>query len=157
MNEAINDNIFKSYTLDYVGKYHFYEEEEFIEAVKDGEYILKNLKESNRFDYNQASYTFTKFGNISEGITEKDVKLEVEKNNINVKLNGKTTHLDLIYKMEIKKLEDHYRVATRISERDGNLSALLYINLKDGEECLNALEVVRDYQEELKNCISEEN
>ena len=27
MNEAINDNIFKSYTLDYVGKYHFYEEE----------------------------------------------------------------------------------------------------------------------------------
>lgn len=41
MNEAINDNIFKSYTLDYVGKYHFYEEEEFIEAVKDGEYILK--------------------------------------------------------------------------------------------------------------------
>ena len=44
MNEAINDNIFKSYTLDYVGKYHFYEEEEFIEAVKDGEYILKNLK-----------------------------------------------------------------------------------------------------------------
>ena len=42
MNEAINDNIFKSYTLDYVGK-------EFIKAVKDGEYILKNLKESNRF------------------------------------------------------------------------------------------------------------
>ena len=41
---------------------------EFIEAVKDGEYILENLKESNRFDYNQASYTFTKFGNISEGI-----------------------------------------------------------------------------------------
>ena len=26
MNEAINDNIFKSYTLDYVGKYHFKEE-----------------------------------------------------------------------------------------------------------------------------------
>ena len=45
MNEAISDNIFKSYTLDYVGKYHFYEEEEFIEAVKDGEYILENLKE----------------------------------------------------------------------------------------------------------------
>ena len=61
------------------------------------------------------------------------------------------------YELEIKKLEDHYRVATRISERDGNLSALLYINLKDGEECLNALEAVRDYQEELKNCISEEN
>lgn len=151
MNEVINNNIFRCYTLDYIGIYHFYEEEEFIEVVKNGEYILQNLKESNRFDYNQASYTFTKFGNISEGITEKNVKLEIEPNNINVKLNGKTTHLDLIYKMEVKKLEDHYRVATRISERDGNISALLYINLNDGEECLNALESVRDYQEELKN------
>lgn len=151
MNEAINNNIFRCYTLDYVGIYHFYEEEEFIEAVKNGEYILQNLKESNRFDYSQASYTFTKFGNISEGITEKNVKLEIEQNNINVKLNGKITHLDLIYKMEVKKLEDHYRVATRISERDGNISALLYINLNDGDDCLNALESVRDYQEELKN------
>lgn len=151
MNEVINNNIFRCYTLDYIGIYHFYEEEEFIEVVKNGEYILQNLKESNRFDYNQASYTFTKFGNISEGITEKNVKLEIEPNNINVKLNGKTTHLDLIYKMEVKKLEDHYRVATRISERDGNISALLYINLNDVEECLNALESVRDYQEELKN------
>ena len=58
--------------------------------------------------------------------------------------------------MEIKKLEDHYRVATRISERDGNLSTLLYINLKDGEECLNALEAVRDYQEKLKNYTNEQ-
>ena len=145
------DNIFRCYTLDYLGKYRFYEEEEFVDVVKDGEYILENLKESNSFDYNNASYTFTKFGNISEGITENNVNLEIEKDNINVKFNGETTHLDLIYKMEIKELEDHYRVATRISEKGGNISTLLYINLKDKDDCLNALEAVRDYQEELKN------
>ena len=151
MDKIENINIFRCYTLDYIGKYRFYEEEEFIEAVKDGEYILENLKESNRFDYNQASYTFTKFGNISEGITEKNVKLEIEKDNINVRLNGKTTHLDLIYKMEVKKLEDHYRIATRISEKGENISTLLYININDGEECLRALEAVKEYQENLKN------
>ena len=75
----------------------------------------------------------------------------IEKDNINVKFNGETTHLDLIYKMEIKELEDQYRVATRISEKGGNISTLLYINLKDKDDCLNALEAVRDYQEELKN------
>ena len=151
MDKIVNTNIFRCYTLDYIGKYRFYEEEEFIEAVKDGEYILENLKESNRFDYNQASYTFTKFGNISEGITEKNVKLEIEKDNINVKLNGKITHLDLIYKMEVKKLEDHYRIATRISEKGENISTLLYININDAEECLKGLEAVKDYQEKLKN------
>lgn len=150
MDNIKKDNIFKCYTLDYVGKYRFYEEEEFIEVVKDGEYVLKNLKESNRFDYNNSSYTFTKFGNISEGITDRNVKLEVDKDSVNVKLNGEVTHLDLIYKMEIKELEDHYRVATRISERGGNVSALLYINLKDGKQCLEALEAVRDYQQKLK-------
>ena len=151
MDKLKDINIFRCYTLDYIGKYRFYEEEEFIEAVKDGEYILENLKESNRFDYNQASYTFTKFGNISEGITEKNVKLDIEKDNINVMLNGKITHLDLIYKMEVKKLEDHYRVATRISEKGENVSALLYINLNDGDECLKALESVKEFQENLKN------
>lgn len=98
MDKIKDTNIFRCYTLDYIGKYRFYQEEEFIEAVKDGEYILENLKESNRFDYNQASYTFTKFGNISEGITEKNVKLEIEK-----------------------------------------------------DECLRALEFVKEYQENLKN------
>ena len=104
MDKIEDKNIFRCYTLDYVGKYRFYEEDEFIDAVKDGAYILENLKESNRFDYNNASYTFTKFDNISEGITENSVKLEIEKDNINVKLNGETTHLDLIYKMDVKQL-----------------------------------------------------
>lgn len=149
MEQKIKEDIFRCYTLDYIGKYHFYEEDEFVEKVKDGQYILENLKKSNRFDYNKASYTFTKFGNISEGITEKNITLEIEKDDINVKLNGEDVHLDLIYKMEVKELEDHYRVATRISEIGKDTSTLLYINIKDGEDCLKALEEVKKFQEKL--------
>ncbi len=142
----------KSFTLDYLGKYHFYEEDDFKKEVENGEYILENLKKSNRFDYAGATYTFTKFGNISKGETEKGVVLEVNEDDINVKINGESTHLDLIYKMDVKKLEDHYRIATRISEKEGKyVSALLYVNVNDGEECIDYLEKVREKQKNLYN------
>lgn len=151
MDENSEKNIFRAYTLDYLGKYHFYEEDELLKSKKDGEYILENLKKSNRFDYDNASYTFTKFGNISEGRTEKDIILEIEKDNIDVKINGETTHLDLIYKMQVKQLEDHYRLTTRISEKADSVSTLLYIKNRDGEDCIKALEEVKSYQEKLAN------
>lgn len=151
MIETSKSNIFRTYTLDYAGKYIFYEEDELLKFKKDGQYILDNLKKSNRFDYDKASYTFTKFGNISEGRTEKNVTLEIEKDNIDVKINGKNTHLDLIYKMDVKRLEDHYRITTRISEKEDTISTLLYINVNEGEDCIKALEEVKRYQEELSN------
>lgn len=151
MSETLEENIFRTYTLDYLGKYHFYEEDELVKSKEDGQYILDNLKKSNRFDYDKASYTFTKFGNISEGRTERDVTLEIEKDNIDVKINGETTHLDLIYKMQTKKLEDHYRITTRISEKGNSVSTLLYVTLKDGEDCIKALEEIKKYQEKLAN------
>lgn len=151
MIETLKSNIFRTYTLDYIGKYIFYEEDELLKFKKDGQYILDNLKKSNRFDYDKASYTFTKFGNISEGRTEKNVALEIEKDNIDVKINGKGTHLDLIYKMDVKRLEDHYRITTRISEKEDTISTLLYININEGEDCIKALEEVKRYQEELFN------
>lgn len=141
----------KCFVLDYLGKYHFYEEDDFKEKVKDGEYILDNLKKSNRFDYCGATYTFTKFGNISQGITEKNVELEIDEESIDVKFNRESVHLDLIYKMDVKKLEDHYRIATRISEKQNNISVLLYVNIKDGEECLASLKKVRERQEKFYN------
>lgn len=141
----------KSFVLDYLGKYHFYEEEDFLREKEKGDYILENLKRSNRFDYNGASYTFTKYGNISEGVTERGVTLKIIEGDINVDLNGESTHLDLIYKMDVKKLEDHFRVTTRISERGDEVSALLYINLKDGEECIKELEKVKKKQESLRD------
>ncbi|HAX73775.1 MAG TPA: hypothetical protein DCY20_09670 [Firmicutes bacterium] len=146
MNE--NNNVF---TLDYVGKYHFYEEDDFVSKKEQGQYILDQLKVSHRFDYDHATYTFTKYGNISEGRTEKNVALAFDKDSVNVKLNDEVTHLDLIYKMDVKQLEDHYRVTTRISERADHVSVLLYIKLADGERCLKELEGVKAYQEKLAN------
>lgn len=143
MNSKINKDIFRVYTLDYIGTYHFYEEEEFIEVIKDAEYILENLKKSNRFDYNKASYTFTKYGNISEGITKKNVNLEVIKDEINVRMDSIPTHLNLIYKMDVKELEDHYRIATTISEVGDKSSVLLYINKEDGEDLIDALKEIK--------------
>lgn len=143
MNE---EGIFRTYNLDYIGKYHFYEEDDFIKTKEDGEFILSKLKESNRFDYNGASFTFTKFGNISEGRTEREVKVKVEEDNINVKFGEDIVHLDLIYKMDTKRLEDHIRITTRISEKGDSVSCLLYVKLKDGEDFIMALESVKKKQ-----------
>ena len=130
----MKDKIFREYILDYVGKYKFYEEDDLIKSREDGEYIIENLKKSNRFDYDGASYTFTKFNNISEGKTERDVKAEIMENENNIKLNGQIVHLDLIYKMDIMRLEDHERIITKISEKEGSISCMLYINLEDAED-----------------------
>lgn len=143
MNEG---QMFRTYTLDYIGKYHFYEEDDFVKGKDDGEFILSKLKESNRFDYKGASFTFTKFGNISEGRTEREVKVKVEEDNINVKFGEDIVHLDLIYKMDTKRLEDHIRITTRISEKGDSVSCLLYVNLKDGEDFIMALESVKKKQ-----------
>ena len=151
LDTKLNESIFRTYTLDYMGKYYFYEEEEFVEVVKEGEYILENLKKSSRFDYNGSSYRFTKYNNISEGITEKNVPLKISEGDINVEMNNESVHLDLIYKMQVKKLEDHYRLATRIIEKNEQVSILLYIGLKDGEDCIKALEEVKKHQENLFN------
>lgn len=147
----MSENIFRTYTLDYMGKYRFYEEEEFIEVIEEGEYILENLKKSGRFDYKGSSYRFTKYGNISEGTTERNVTLNIAEEDINVELNNESVHLDLIYKMDVKELEDHYRVATRLTEKSEHISVLLYIDLKDGADCIKALNEVKKYQESLFN------
>ena len=56
--------------------------------------------------------------------------------------------------MDVKKLEDHYRIAIRISEKEGKyVSTLLYVNVNvnDGEECIDYLEKVREKQKNLYN------
>ncbi|MGL5379584.1 hypothetical protein [Clostridium sp.] len=142
------DEIFRTYKIDYLGKYKFYDDEEEFLKRKDGEYILNNLKESKRFDYDGCSFTFTKYGNISEGVTEKDVSITIEKDNINVIMNNEKVHLDLIYKMQVKELEDHFRIATRISEVGDSVSCLIYINLTDQKDFIKALEYIRGLQKE---------
>lgn len=146
MDKEHGANIFRTYKLDYIGKYHFYEKDELIKLRNDGQYIMDNLDKSNRFDYDGASYTFTKFGNISEGKTERGVEITINKDDYNVKINNEIVHLDLIYKMDIKELEDHFRITTRISEKGEDISCLLYINLNDGKDFINALNKVKENQ-----------
>ena len=140
------EEILKEYTVDYFSKYYFYEEDDFLKKYEDSDMILEQLKTSNRFDYKGKSFTYTKFGNISENITEKHVNIKVEENNIDVKVNDEIIHLDLIYKFQTKKLEDHVRIATRISEKGGSTSCLLYVDHNQADNFLKDLEKIKNLQ-----------
>ena len=139
------------YTLDYFSKYYFYEEDEFLKEVEEGEYILEQIKKSNRFDYKGHSYKYTKFKNISKSDTQRNVEIEIPKDDINVTINGEVAHLDLIYKFDTKELEDHIRITTRISEENDDTSCILYIDYNQGNEFLKELESVKKLQEENMN------
>ena len=139
------------YTLDYFSKYYFYEEDEFLKEVEEGGYILEQIKKSNRFDYKGHSYKYTKFKNISKSDTQRNVEIEIPKDDINVTINGEVAHLDLIYKFDTKELEDHIRITTRISEENDDTSCILYIDYNQGNEFLKELESVKKLQEENMN------
>lgn len=135
------------YEIDYFSKYYFYDEDDFIKNIEDGEYIIEQIKRSNRFDYKNHSYKYTKFGNISQSETKRNVEMEIQDGDINVILDGKECHLDLIYKFETKVLEDHVRIATRISEKSDDISCLLYINHNQAQNCIQELKNVKKLQE----------
>lgn len=135
------------YKLDYFSKYYFYEENDFVKQVEEGEYILEQIKTSNRFDYKGHSYKYTKFGSISQSDTKRDVNMEIPENSINVIIDNEECHLDLIYKFETKILEDHVRITTRISEKDDDVSCLLYISNNEAKGCIKELENVKKLQE----------
>lgn len=135
------------YKLDYFSKYYFYEEDDFVNQVEDGTYILEQIKKSNRFDYKGHSYKYTKFGNISQSNTKRNVDLEIPTDGINVIIDNEECHLDLIYKFETKTLEDHVRISTRISEKNDDVSCLLYISNNEAEDCIKELENVKKLQE----------
>lgn len=135
------------YKLDYFSKYYFYEEDDFVNEVEEGKYILEQIKTSNRFDYKGHSYKYTKFGNISQSDTKRDVNMEIVSDSVNVIIDNEKCHLDLIYKFETKVLEDHVRVTTRISEKNDDVSCLLYINNSQAKEFIKELEEVKKLQE----------
>lgn len=134
------------YKLDYFSKYYFYEEEDFLKDVEEGEYILEQVKQSNRFDYKGYSYKYTKYNNLSKGETMRDVDIEIIENSPNIFIKGEMSHLDLIYKFETRNLEDHVRIATRISEKTDDISCLLYIDYSQSENFIKELEQVKQVQ-----------
>lgn len=139
------------YKVDYFSKYYFYEEEDFLEKIEDGNYILNQIKESNRFDYKGHSFKYTKFGNISMGDTKRDVDVVIDLEQNKITINGENAHLDLIYKFETKELEDHMRIATRISEKTDDISCLLYVNNAQSKSFIKDLEYIKKIQEDRMN------
>ncbi|WP_195938930.1 hypothetical protein [Romboutsia sp. 1001713B170131_170501_G6] len=134
------------YKLDYFAKYYFFEKEDFLKE-EEGEYILNRIKESNRFDYKGYSYKYTKYNNISKGHTQKNVEVEIPNESIDIILNGDRVHLDLIYKFYTKKLEDHIRITTRMSEKTEEVSCLLYIDYIQANDFIKELENIKKLQE----------
>lgn len=63
-----------------------------------------------------------------------------------MKVNDEVVHLDLIYKFESKRLEDHMRIATRISEKSGSTSCLIYVDNNQADDFIKALEYIKNLQ-----------
>lgn len=129
----------EKFILDYLGKYYFYEIEDFQKQCPEADKILKEIEEYSRSQQGDHAFTKSKFGNITESYTEKQVEVIVPTQGDWILLNNQKRHLDLNYKMEIRKLEDHIRVATRLIEEGQSISCLMYINYAQEEAFLNAL------------------
>lgn len=144
MNKNVNNT--KTFKLDYFSKYYFYDKEDF-KNEEDGEFILNKINECNRFDYKGYSYKYSKYNNVVKGETKKDVNIEINEDLDTVVIDSKTKRLDLNYKLETKQLEDHLRVATKITDENSENSCLLYVDNKDAEEFLACLNKVKINQE----------
>lgn len=143
MEETVQD---QSFTLDYLGKYYFYEEDEFKRLRQDAETILKHIEEYSRYQEGDHAFTKSKFGNITESITEKAVEIIIPSQGDGVFIHGEKRHFDLAYKMDLKELEDHIRIATRLIEEGQSISCLLYINYDQSKAFIDALEKLKTNQ-----------
>lgn len=137
----------KSFTLDYFGKYYFYEADEFKRLRQDADTILKHIEEYSRYQEGDHAFTKSKFGNITESYTEKQVEMVIPSAGDTVLINGQKRHLDLAFKMETKELEDHLRIATRLIEEGQSISCLLYVNYEQSKDFIEALEGLKQHQQ----------
>ncbi|MGL4346181.1 MAG: hypothetical protein ACRCTE_13365 [Cellulosilyticaceae bacterium] len=136
----------QTFTLDYLGKYYFYDIESFKSQNPNAEMILKQIKEYSRYQEGDHAFTKTKFGHISEGYTLKGVEVVIPPHADYLLIGGEKRHLDLAFKMECSKLEDHVRIGTRLIEDGQSISCLLYINHTQAQDFLNCLEQIKANQ-----------
>ncbi|WP_242824110.1 hypothetical protein [[Clostridium] dakarense] len=148
INKYIDQQDYENcFNLDYFSKYYFYEEEEFKNKKEDGEYILEQVKLNGRYEIDGHSFTYSKYNNVVESETKTNVEVNIIKDSENIAINGEEKHLDLNYKFDKKRLEDHIRIATRIIENSHSVSCLLYINHQQADSFLNTLEYIKNIQE----------
>lgn len=136
----------KKFVLDYLGKYYFYEEDEFRRLREDADTIIKHIEEYSRYQEGDHAFTKSKFGSITESRTEKHAEVVIPTAGDTVLINGEKKHLDLAYKMEVKKLEDHARIATKIIEEGQSISCLMYVNYDQSKAFIEALEGLKSHQ-----------
>lgn len=133
----------KKFVLDYLGKYYFYEVSDFKASHEDADMILQKIEEYSRYQQGDHAFTKSKFGNITESYTEKQVEVVIAEASDDVWIQGEKRHLDLNYKMEVTNLEDHVRIATRLIEDGESISCLMYINYEQDKAFLEALEQLK--------------
>ena len=134
----------EQFVIDYLGKYYFYEEDEFKRLKKDGAQILKHIEEYSRYQEGDHAFTKSKFGNITESYTEKQVQVSIPSEGDYILINGEKRHLALDFKMELKELEDHVRIGTKLIEEGQSISCLMYVNYDQSKAFINALENLKN-------------
>ena len=144
----IDNNNIKNFKVDYFSKYYFYDKEDF-KNEEDGEFILEKINQCNRFDYKGYTYKYSKFNNVVKGETKKDVDIQIDESLDTVVIDSNIKRLDLNYKFQTKELEDHIRIATKITDEHNENSCLLYINNSYAKEFLKSLNKVKQNQENI--------
>lgn len=127
-----------------MGKYYFYEIDEFRQSREDADAILKHIEEYSRYQEGDHTFSKSKFGNITESHTEKEVEIIIPDTGDTVLINGAERHLDLMFKMELKELEDHVRIGTKLIEDGQSISCLLYVNYHQSKAFIEALEAMKN-------------
>lgn len=160
INEDLNDSSVEYeaeeidcevFVLDYFTKYYFYEEDEFEEEWEDALFIIEKISTGDRFEYDGYSFKYGRGGKIVVSKTKEFATLVVEKDIASVKINSEREYLDLKYKFDIEKLEDHTRVSTVIKEGITSVSCMLYIDNDDADDFIKALKYVKSIQEYRKS------
>lgn len=129
----------QKFILDYLTTYSFYEIDDFKKMREDADKILNHIQEYSRYQEGEDTFTKSKFGNISHGHTKKQVEVVIPEVGDTVWVGGQQRHFDLKFKRDEKRLEDHVRIATRIIEKGQSISCLMYIDYKQDEAFLHAL------------------
>lgn len=144
----IDNNKVKKFKVDYFSKYYFYDEENF-KNEEDGIFILQKIKECNRFDYKGYTYKYSKYDNVVKGETKKNIDVLIDESLDTIIIDSKIKRLDLNYKFQTKQLEDHVRIATKISDDNSENSCLIYIDNNQSKLFIESLNKVKLNQENM--------
>lgn len=147
-NETVNsgDNSEECFYINYYTRYYFYDKDEFIEEIDNGELIYNNICEYDRYNDGEFEYRFTKNNKVSVSKTLENVSICFEENLASVKINNERAYLDLKYKFEVYELDNEVKISTKINEMTESISCMIYINKDNSERFIQELNKVKEVQ-----------